>query len=313
MNSDTQLTLSKIFEGKEIRAMYLNDEPWVPVVDLAEAWGVDRSTLNKIINRNKEVFSKLSTVVDVTSPIQNQPNQQMVGSSLRLVNEQGMHVLMLKVSAGHIKNPVAKERIIDFQLWIPELIQDLKKGMVVYTTPQIPAAPVNQLQYAKELLNHHLDLADIAVERSNVPKEIAHAMAFSLASEVSGTNLQPYASYIKAQSKQNLLPEPVIEVLPEDIADYERHFSLKKVAESQGIQKPENEIRNLMERLGIIYRENNMWHLTREGEKYGKVFFITPGAPYSTARKPWIKYNPTLIKLLRDYYNVKVPVTRIVG
>lgn len=302
MNSDTQLIVSKLFEGKEIRAIYINGEPWIPIVDISEAWGIDRSNPTKIIKRNREVFTGLSTVVDVTSPATSPSD--IIGNSLKCVNEKGVYVLALKVSAGRIKNKEVKERIIRFQKWVPELIQQFRKGEIIQN---------NQIKKPVDILNEQLDIAESIIKRTEIPKGQAYAYAIILAGDKAGIDLQCYATYFSAQTKQNLLPEPVIEVLPEDIADYERHFSLKKVAESQGIQKPENEIRNLMERLGIIYRENNMWHLTREGEKYGKVFFITPGAPYSTARKPWIKYNPTLIKLLRDYYNVKVPVTRIVG
>jgi len=304
MTPQMQLTLSKVFEEKEIRAMDLNGELWVPVVDLADAWGVDRSTLTKIINRNPDIFRKLSTVIDVTSPSQNVPVSQSVNTALRLVNERGMIVLGLKVSSSHIKNPKAKEKIIEFNLWVPELIQDLRKGMVQLSPPP-QFLPTSHVQRPADVLNEQLDAADVLIKRSGMPKEIAHAMAVTLAGELSNTNLQPFASYIKAQSKQLLLTEAI----PQDKADYDMYFSITKVAAA--LKLPIDKVRNVLESLNIIYFDNGNWHLTKGGEKYGKVFMVTPGFPYRTNQKAYVKYNPLAIELLRKYFDVDIPVTKV--
>lgn len=304
MTPQLQLTLSKIFDNKEIRATEIKGEIWIPVVDLADAWEVDRTTLTKIINRNPEIFKTLSTVIELPSSREISSVSQSVNNSLRLVNERGTVVLALKVSAKDLKNPAAKDKVIEFQLWVPQLIQDLRKGLVVLTPPQ--QVHTTLVQRSVDLLNEQLDLADLAVKRSGVPKEVAHAMAW--ATENSREIGSSIASYIKAQTKQQ--PLQLTEAIPQDQAEYERHFSLTKVAEDF-IHKPENEIRMKLEDMKIIYRENNMWKLTSEGEKYGKVFFITPGAPYNMTRRPFIKYNDKLVHLLKEVYGVKVPVTKV--
>jgi len=302
MTPQMQLTLSKVFEEKEIRAMDLNGELWVPVVDLADAWGVDRSTLTKIINRNPDIFKKLSTVIDFTSPKEILPNPQTVNNSLRLVNEQGIIVLGLKVSSSQIKNPKAKEKIVEFSLWVPELIRDLRKGLVQLTVPQQSVVPLSHVQRPADVLNEQLDAADVLIKRSGMPKEIAHAMAVALAGELSNMNLQPFASYIKAQTKQLSLPEAI----PQDKADYDSYFTRKQLGEF--LKLPDAKILNTLESLNLVYFEHGIWHLTKKGEKYGKVFMVTPGYPYRLTQKAWIKYNADCVDLLKKYFEGEVKV-----
>jgi len=295
MTPQTQLTLSKAFEGKEVRAIEYKNEVWVPIVDISEAWGMDRSTPTKIINRNPEVFAGLSTIVDVTSP--NALPSDHIGNTLKCVNEQGVYVLALKVSAGRIKNKEVKATIIRFQKWVPQLIEQFRKGELIPLT-QFPQKPV-------DILNHELDLADSIIKRSGMPKEIAHSMAIVLAGDKAGTDLHCYASYLKAQSPQLQLPEAG----PIDRADYDSHFSLTKVAAA--LKLPRDKVLNVLESLNVIYFENGIWKLTKHGEQYGKMFMVMPGYPYRTNQKAYIKYNPLLIDLLKKYFDIQLPVPKV--
>lgn len=118
--------LIPVFEGKELRTLEHDGEIWIPLTDITNAWGIDRSTPDNIINRNKEVFDGLSrSVFDVTS-----------NSSLKCLNERGLYLMMGKVVAGRAKNPEAKSTIIRFQKWYPELIQKYRKGTI---QAQLPA------------------------------------------------------------------------------------------------------------------------------------------------------------------------------
>lgn len=303
MTPQTQLTLSKVFDDKQIRAMELNGEIWVPVVDLADAWSVDRSTLTKIINRNPDVFKSLSTVVDVTSPNQISPNSETVNNSLRLVNEKGMVVLGLKVSAGHIKNKIVKDKIIEFQLWVPELLQDLKKGLVKLSTPQ-QSLTVHQSRKPVDILKEELDVADELISRSGLTKEQAHSYAVILAGEKAGRDYQCYATAIKAKStiQVPLLAEPV------DRAEFNSMHSLREVAHM--LKLSEDKVRNVLESMGIIYYENRIWKLTARGEQFGKAYLVTIGWPYRTNQKAWIRYNQACIDLLKKYFDVEVPLAK---
>jgi prophage antirepressor-like protein len=302
MTPQTQLTLSKVFDEKNIRAMEMNGEIWVPMVDLADAWEVDRSTLTKIINRNPDVFKKLSTTIDLSSPNEILSNPETVNKSLRLVNERGMIVLGLKVTAGHIKNKAAKDKIIEFQLWVPELLQDLRKGLVQLTDPAPLPLPW-QVKAPVDILKEELDVADELISRSGLTREQAHSYAVILAGEKAGRDFQCYATAIKAQTKQLQLVETI---QPLDQGEFDRHFSLRKLAHHFG--KTEDKIRNTLESTNIICFKNGIWHLTSHGESFGKPFKVVIGYPYQNKEVTWIRYNPACVDLLKKYFDVQVPV-----
>jgi prophage antirepressor-like protein len=304
MTPQMQLTLSSIFDGKNIRATEINGEIWIPVVDLADAWEVDRSTLTKIINKNPDIFKTLSTVIELASPKEILSNPQSVNNSLRLVNERGTVILALKVSAKDLKNPIAKEKVIEFQLWVPQIIQDLRKGMVQLTVP--PQVHMPYVQHPVDVLNEQLDIADTVIKRTGISKEQAQSYAVILAGDKTGTDLTCYASAIKAKSTQQL---QLTEAIPEDMAAFQSHFSRRQIA---GFLKlPEDKVRDILEEKKIIVRQNNIWHLTKFGEQFGKVFWITPQAPYILSKEARIKYNPDLLKYLEKECGLKVEGTKV--
>jgi hypothetical protein len=120
---------------------------------------------------------------------------------------------------------------------------------------------------------------------------------------LSNTNLQPFASYIKAQSKQLLLTDGC---KPIDQADFDSHFSLKYIANI--LKLSEDKTRNILESKNILCYKNKMWHLTTYGEKYGKAFKVQIGYPYRSIQQVWIRYNPELIKMLRLEYHIETNV-----
>jgi prophage antirepressor-like protein len=128
--------LAALFEGKEIHAFEKDGDIWVPVADVAAAWGVDRTTPNHIILRNPEVFEGTVIGGDVTS------------HDGPCLSERGLYMLMGKISAARLKNPEAKAAVIRFQRWVPELIQKYRKKEIT----QVPAAPDirTELLQAKE-------------------------------------------------------------------------------------------------------------------------------------------------------------------
>lgn len=288
MTPDNEKMLTQLFEGKTIRVIDQGQETWIPLADLATAWGIDRSTPDKIIERNGKAFYGLSaTVLDTTS------------TPMKCLNERGLYLMMGRIEARRLKNKDAQDTIIRFQQWFPELIQKFRKKELVQTTLVT--------QSALDILNEQLDIADSIIKRTGVDKAQAHAFAIVLAGDKAGMDLQCYATYIKAQAKQEQLL--LREILPTDKEDYDKYFSLTQIA---GFLKlPTDKVRNVLESLNLIYYENQMWHLTRQGEKYGKVFMITPSYPYRMNQKPYIKYNPLALDILRKYYDVEVPVTKV--
>lgn len=136
----TDLVLNNLFEGKEVRVIEMDGDVWISTYDLAAAWGIDRTTPHNIIARNYEIFSDVISDGDVTS-------QTGV-----CVNERGLYLLMGKITASRLKNPAAKEVIIRFQRWVPELIQKYRKKEIVQVQkePDYEAA-LRAVRFAKEL------------------------------------------------------------------------------------------------------------------------------------------------------------------
>jgi prophage antirepressor-like protein/predicted transcriptional regulator len=134
-----ETSLAVMFDGKDIRAIEREGDVWIPIMDIASAWGIDRSTPDNIIKRNAEVFDGLSTsVFDVTS-----------NTTIKCLNERGLYLMMGKVTAGRAKNKDAQTTIIRFQKWFPELIQQYRrKELALIASPANLAA---DLKEAKDL------------------------------------------------------------------------------------------------------------------------------------------------------------------
>ena len=289
MTPETQLTLSNLFDGKEIRIAEQSNDYWWIVADLSKAWDLHRNTLNDIIGRHEWKFAGNYTTIAHGSC-----------AGLIGVNEVGVYLLMGAVHINQVKNEKAKTAIKKFNKAWPELVKSYRKGELV---PQLPQSK----QATLDCVNHYLDLADIAIKRSNVPKEIAHGQAWALAGTETGTEMvTAVAGYIKAQAPQQLM---ITEAIPQDKADYDMYFSLTKVATA--LKLPIDKVRNVLESLNIIYFENGYWKLGKYGEKYGKVFMVMPGYPYRMNQKAYIKYNPEVFVLLRKHFDIEVPVTKV--
>ena len=127
-----------LFEDKEIRVIEWQKDLWIPIADIATAWGIDRSTPDNMINRNMEVFGDFTrTVLDAAS------------TPMSCLNERGMYILMGKISASRLKNPDAKAAIIRFQRWVPELIQRYRKKEIVQVA-QVTPSIISELKQTRE-------------------------------------------------------------------------------------------------------------------------------------------------------------------
>jgi prophage antirepressor-like protein len=281
MTPQTQLTLSNLFDGKEIRIAEQSNDYWWIVADLSKAWDLHRNTLNDIIGRHEWKFAGNYTTIAHGSC-----------AGLIGVNEVGVYLLMGAVHINQVKNEKAKTAIKKFNKAWPELVKAYRQGEVMQVT-----LPLEPLQVIKQ----QLDLADIAIERSDIPKEVAHKMAWALAGTITKNELATSISgYIHAQPKQLQITEGC---KPTDQGDFDSHFSLKYIANI--LKLSEDKTRNILESKNILCYKNQRWHLTTYGEQYGKAFKVQIGYPYRNIQQVWIRYNPELIKLLRLEYHIE--------
>lgn len=168
--------LATLFEGKEIRVIEHNNDLWIPIADLANAWGIDRSTPDNMINRNQEVFEGVSaTVLDTAS------------TPMQCVNERGLYLMMGKISAGRLKNPAAKTIIIRFQKWFPEILQKHRKG---------------ELVSVDDILRSHLAIADSMVQYAHVDRGIAVTVAIAKVEHDTGADLKWISNLVRKDRQQ---------------------------------------------------------------------------------------------------------------
>jgi len=288
MTAQEVITLEQ-FRDIPIRCVIADGKPMIPVVDIANAVQMDRGNMSKLLKRNERLFDEYKGVVDITTPGGVQ--------SLVCLTRDGVMGLLFKVDAIRSKDPEIQERIVEFQRWATQVLaRESVPVDVMHEMTRLAALKPNPI----DAINDQLDIAEIAIKRSGIPKEIAHSMAWTLAANQTGEDLTTYASYIKAQVKG---PQPLqlpAGDIPKDQKEFESYFSLRKVCEI--IKQSETRARNILESLNVICFMNGIWHVTKYGETFGyaKVFRIMPLYPYSTMERTYIKYTPAAIELLRE-------------
>lgn len=164
---------ANLFEGHEIRTVERKNQVWISTDDLAAAWGIDRTTPLKIIDRNPELFKGKYFDGDVMS------------QSGAYLNEQGLYVMVGKVTASRLKNPEAKEAVIRFQNWVPELIQKFRKGEL--TVPQQTPDP-----FVREL-----ERAEAFSRITGVPLPLAQVQALRKAGDETGEDNHRYIEILR--------------------------------------------------------------------------------------------------------------------
>ena len=266
--------LMELFEGKEIHTFEQSGEVWFPLADLAAAWGIDRKTPGNLIARNSDIFKGMFlSDGDVT---------------YHDVNEHGLYLLMGKISADRLKNPEAKKALIRFQRWVPELIKRYREG-------QIPKQRLEDNPLAAAL-TRHADIADILVARYGYKPEIARKLAMQAVVTEQGDPAIIYRG-------PAMLPAGESEPLPMEPTgadpDFDKYFSLTKVADF--CKCTTDQARNILEDEKILDNSNGIWHLTKYGEDFGKVFTINPLHPHRMTEKKMIRYNSEAVELVRKH------------
>ena len=231
--------LVPLFEGKKIRVIEHAGEVWMPLVDLASAWGIDRTTPYNILMRNLALFAGMCDLAgDVTS---------QTGA---LVNERGLYLLMGKISADRLKNPEAKEAIIRFQRWVPELIQRFRKGEIV--------------------------------QRVDIKSELQQAK------EYAGICERDAGSFQAAVFKKYGMPE-FADVLRPALVHGETGWynPTRLVALCNDPDLTPERLNWYLKNKGFQYRDGYIWRLTPLGMAHGKEYWYTASSQHQEIRIAW--------------------------
>lgn len=258
--------LTPLFEGKEVRIIEQDGEVWLPLADLAAAWGIDRTTPGKIVTRNSEAFEGFTREYpddgDVTSPTET------------VINERGLYLLMGRVSTDRLKNPEARATILRFQRWVPELIQRYRKGELI------------QHEALEDLIVKHLKIADGMAQFGHVDRGIAVTVELTHVEAETGEDL----SRLKALVRRERMG-PAAYLTPTRIGLELGGLSARNV--------------NLMlESLGFQYRVGDRWTPTHVGSAYAEnmpyTVTLRNGGQHSDYQLLW---SPEIVRKLRDHLN----------
>jgi len=109
--------------------------------------------------------------------------------------------------------------------------------------------------------------------------------------------LLPYRGPASLPANEPLaLPAPVSE-LPAADPDYDRYFSLRKLAEF--CQCEQKDARKILVDEGVVAYQNNHLILTKYGERFARLFTVMPEAPHRTYTEIRIRYSPEAVQLVR--------------
>jgi prophage antirepressor-like protein len=250
--------LETLFEGKEIHTFERDGEVWFPLSDLAAAWGVDRKTPVNLIGRNCELFEGMFlSDGDVT---------------YHAVNERGLYLLMGKISADRLKNPGAKEAMIRFQRWVPELIQQYRKGNL---------KPPREIE---AIVRSHLNIADAMVEYAHVDRGIMTTVALAKVENETGVDL----SWLKGLVRKDRQQPP-------------GYLNAGQVGEELGGLSAHS-VNKILAQLGYQYWIGGRWQPTQIGMNYGEnVPFTVINRNGSSHSDYQLRWSPEMVRKIRDH------------
>jgi len=269
-----------LFEGNEIRTLEQNDDIWLPVVDLAEAWKIARNTVSGIIDRNQRLFDGYTTLVHVTCTSKD-AGKENLNASLRCVNEQGLYLLMGRINTERLKDPNAKETILRFQRWVPELVKAFRKG---------------ELKPSKEIeamVRSHLNIADAMVQYAHVDRGIMTTVALARVESETGADL----SWLKGLVRKDRQQPP-------------GYLNAGQVGEELGGLSA-NSVNKILAQLGYQYWMVDRWQPTLIGMNYGE------NMPYTVINKNGsshsgyqLRWSPMMVARLRSHIDGTAQIER---
>ena len=289
--TDQKPISTETFYDIPVRVVHHEGTPMIPLVDIAAALNYDRGNMTRLLKRNAELFEPYKGLVQMTTP----------GGIQELVclSEEGVVGLLMKMDYSRVKDKTFRTKVLDFQKWAVRVPKTaMKQDIVAAYTGRSPSAIA--------LIAESLDIADIAIGRCGVKEDVAYGIAWATAAEkvddISAEQLTAYASFIRLRDTDDHKQLPA--GTDTERAEYESHYSLTQV--SDYLKKSPETVKKELERLGVTCVQNGSRRLTKMGERYGKVFMVAPGFPFSTQQRPYIKYNPDVLNLLRKSFEKQI-------
>jgi hypothetical protein len=261
-------------DSKPVRIVKGEKEPMIPLVDIAGALGYDRTSLNQMLDRNKDLFDGMRGVVVVHTPGGPQEHS--------CLNRDGVVGLLMKLDYHRIRNGQKRKKVIEFQKWAIFILSGIVNGNVL-ALPQPEKEPnfdlaIKWLKFMKEVA---------ALTGATATLLYSYAMDKAGFGDVGGLLVQDLVPLQKPETVQKQLPPPL------KPKDYLTATDIAKII-SEG--KPEYD-RKTAEQINkwlynnnyIVYDLNHKseWRLTQLGHLYGEERAYEPSAGVHVWRIYW--------------------------
>lgn len=267
-----------MFNDREIRVFFENDDIWLPVSDIAITLGLARNHFYEAIHRNEEVFEGYSRLVKVTLPSQTAG----LNKSLLCVNEQGCYILLGKVNISRIKDEGKRRAVIGFQRWVGEVVKTyrmnlIKKVLPLTDRPDVVATLETQLQ-----------ITDLLVRYAGVDRGIAGAVAIANTEDLTGASLHPYKALLRSTG----LPSYIL-------------LNATQIGQRLG-SVGARDVNRILAQMGFIRQVNQKWEVLPAGKQFSDSRPFTAvsktGAKHSDVQILW---KPEIVDEIKKYQIVQ--------
>lgn len=270
--------------GMAVRIHNPNVKPMIPLNDIAEVIGYDRSTLRKLMNRNIKVLEE-----EIGKAIM--PSAQGLQENI-VISYAGTLSLLSKIDYLRIKDKKKADRIIEFQKWVKSSLVEkmqVQAKLPVHEAPR-PSGAVT------DTMHKYMEAARAAHEQMGVPLDLAWSKALVLAGRDLHMDLTPFARLLPAAPDQTVRlrigtgPGPI---------DTQGYLSASEIAQylnrKNGGELRGKNINTYLKQKGFVYRreEDQRYCMTEQGSLYGKVF---PFAARSGHVDYFLRWKPEVMQ-----------------
>ena len=251
------------FQDVTVRIVQTDKDRLMPIADLAEASGLERSAIRKLLERNREIFDKYTCKVIMSDQGQSRENT--------CLTRDGVNGLLMKSNYQRIKDPERRQRVIAFQAWAIDTLGKVMNGQL-----RIPNEDL------MGIFNCHMQMARVMADTMGINIGIAGSVAIAHTEYLTGEDL----SWAKG-------------LIPGNKSLHIGHLTPSQIGGKIG--KTAQEINRILENLGYQVRAGRDWKLTISGMMYGEniPFSVNHETGMHTGYR--IKWDPDIIEKIQNY------------
>lgn len=249
----TDIVKAEVFQGMPVRLIWKDGVPVIPLVDISDAIGYDRSNLNHLLKRNDAVFEGMKMVVVMTTI--SGPKEHVC------LTRDGVIALLVKMDSQRIKEQEKKDRVVAFQRWAIETLGKVMDGKL-----QAPLTMSEKYASFSPLIEDEFAIAKIMVG-VGIPEHLTKAIALARIERRTGMSMKEY---------QTALPPA------ESIKAY---YTPTELGSQVGLSG--KEVNRILERSGMQYRFGSQWEVTEDGKLYA-VRTYAASANWSGFQLKWV-------------------------